>query len=107
VLEITACVGEPDELASLDVYNTVWPHDTVTIEAVHAYRKSTLDYTDYLVREDGVILGSGVGATFVYRPHRVATLITVLAGQRRRGAGTALYEAISRWAGERGDVSWR
>jgi mycothiol synthase len=102
VLEITACVAEPNELASLDVYNTVWPHDAVTIEAVHAYRNSTLDYIDYLVREDGVILGSGVGAIFAYRPHRVAALITVLAEQRRRGAGTVLYEAISRWASERG-----
>jgi GNAT superfamily N-acetyltransferase len=31
----------------------------------------------------------------------VDTLITVLAGKRRRGAGTALYEAISKWASER------
>jgi len=102
VLEIKACVAEPDELASLEVYNTVWPHDAVTIEAVHAYRDSAVDYVDYLVRDDGVILGSGVGAIFAYRTRRVAALVTVLAGQRRRGAGTALYEAISRWAGERG-----
>ena len=102
MLEVTACVAEPDELASLEVYNTVWPHDAVTIEAVHAYRDSTLDYIDYLVREDGVNFGSGVGAIFAYRAHRVAALITVLAGQRRRGAGTVLYEAISRWASERG-----
>jgi GNAT superfamily N-acetyltransferase len=95
-------VDEPDELASLEVYNTVWPHDAVTIEAVHSYRDSAHDYIDYLVREDGVILGSGVGAIFAYRARRVVTLITVLAGQRRRGAGTALYEAISRWASERG-----
>lgn len=92
----------PDELASLEVYNTVWPHDAVTIEAVHSYRDSARDYIDYLVREDGVILGSGVGAIFGYRARRVVTLITVLAGQRRRGAGTALYEAISVWASERG-----
>jgi GNAT superfamily N-acetyltransferase len=95
-------VDEPDELASLEVYNTVWPHDAVTIEAVHSYRDSAQHYIDYLVREDGVILGSGVGAIFAYRPGRVETLITVLAGKRRRGAGTALYEAISRWASERG-----
>jgi GNAT superfamily N-acetyltransferase len=94
-------VDESDELASLEVYNTVWPHDAVTIEAVHSYRDSAQDYVDYLVREDGVILGSGVGAIFAYRPRRVVTLITVLAGKRRRGAGTALYEAISRWASER------
>lgn len=95
-------MGEPDELASLEVYNTVWPHDAVTIEAVHSFRDSAQDYIDYLVREDGVILGSGAGAIFAYRARRVVALITVLAGQRRRGAGTALYEAISRWASERG-----
>jgi len=95
-------VDEPDELASLEVYNTVWPHDAVTIETVHSYRDSAQDYIDYLVREDGVIVGSGVGAVFAYRARRVVTLITVLAGKRRRGAGTALYEALSRWASERG-----
>jgi GNAT superfamily N-acetyltransferase len=91
-------VDEPDELASLEVYNTVWPREAVTIQAVHSYRDSAQDYIDYLVREDGVILGSGVGAVFAYRPRRVETLISVLAGKRRRGAGTALYEAISTWA---------
>jgi mycothiol synthase len=94
-------VSESDELTSLEVYNTVWPHDAVTIDAVHSYRDSAQDYIDYLVREDGVILGCGVGAVFAYRARRVVALITVLAGQRRRGAGTALYEVISRWAGER------
>ena len=95
-------MDEPDELASLEVYNTVWPHDAVTIDAVHSYRDSAQDYIDYLVREDGVILGCGVGAIFAYRARRVVALIIVLAAQRRRGAGTALYEAISRWASERG-----
>jgi mycothiol synthase len=102
VLGITACEAEADELASLEVYNTVWPHDAVTIEAVRAYYDSALDHVDYLVREGGVVSGSGAGAVFAYRARRVVTLITVLAGQRRRGAGTALYEAISRWASERG-----
>jgi GNAT superfamily N-acetyltransferase len=95
-------VDEPDELTSLEVYNTVWPHDAVTIDAVHSFRDSAQDYIDYLVREDRVILGSGVGAIFAYRTGRVVTLITVLAGKRRRGAGTALYKAISTWASERG-----
>ena len=99
MLEVTACA---DELAALEVYNTVWPHHAVTIDAVYSFRHSARDYIDYLVREDGVILGSGVGAIFAYRARRVVTLITVLAGQRRRGAGTALYEAISMWASERG-----
>lgn len=95
-------MDEPDELASLEVYNTVWPHEAVTIEAVHSFRDSAQDYIACLVREDGVILGSGVGAIFAYRARRVVTLITVLAQQRQRGAGTALYEAISRWGTGRG-----
>lgn len=95
-------MDEPGELVSLEVYNTVWPHDAVTIGAVHSFRNSARDYIDYLVREDGVIMGSGAGAIFAYRPGRVVTLITVLACRRGRGAGTALYEALSRWAGERG-----
>jgi mycothiol synthase len=100
VLEVTACADESDELASLGVYNEVWPHDGASIEAVHSYRDSAQEYIDYLVREDGVVLGSGTGAIFAYRPGRVDTLISVLAGKRRRGAGTALYEAISEWASE-------
>ena len=102
MLEVTACADEPDELAALEVYNTVWPHHAVTIDAVYSFRHSARDYIACLAREDGVILGSGVGAIFAYRARRVVTLITVLAGQRRRGAGTALYEAISMWASERG-----
>ena len=98
-------MDEPDELTSLEVYNTVWPHDAVTIDAVHSFRDSAQGYIDYLVREDGVILGCGVGAIFAYRARRAVTLITVLAGQRRRGAGAALSEAISVWAGERGGRS--
>lgn len=100
--EIAACEAEPEELASLAVYNAVWPHDAVTIEAVRAYRHSALHYVDYVAREDGTVVGSGVGAIFGYRAQRVATLITVLAEHRRRGAGTALYEALSEWATERG-----
>jgi GNAT superfamily N-acetyltransferase len=102
VLAVRACADEQDELAALEVYNTVWPHDAATIGAVHSFRASARDYVDDLVREDGVILGSGVGAIFAYRPRRVVALTTVLAGHRRRGAGTALYAAISVWAGERG-----
>jgi mycothiol synthase len=102
VLEVTACADESDELTSLEVYNTVWPHEAVTIEQVHAFWDSAQDYIDCLVREGGVVLGSGAAAIFPYRPSRVVALISVLLGHRRRGAGTALYEAISRWASERG-----
>jgi GNAT superfamily N-acetyltransferase len=74
----------------------------VTIDAVHSFRDSAQDYVDFLVRDDGAIVGSGVGAIFGYRADRVISLITVLATHRKRGAGTALYGALSSWARERG-----
>jgi mycothiol synthase len=102
MLEVTSCVEPLDELTSLDIYNSVWPHDAVTIDAVHSFRDSAQDYIDYLVRDDDVTLGSGVGAIFGYRPDRVISLITVPKAHRKRGAGTALYDALSAWANERG-----
>jgi mycothiol synthase len=102
VLEVTPCVDALDELTSLDIYNSVWPHDAVTIDAVHSFRDSAQDYIDYLVRDDGVIVGSGVGAIFGNRTDRIISLITVPAAHRKRGVGTALYEALSAWASARG-----
>src|SRR5580692_782583 len=102
MLDVTPCTDPLDELTSLDIYNSIWPHDAVTIDAVHSFRDSAQDYVDYLARDDGVIVGSGVGAIFGYRTDRVVSLITVLAAYRKRGAGTALYEALSKWASERG-----
>jgi mycothiol synthase len=102
MLEVISCVDSLDELTSLGIYNSVWPHDAVTIDAVHSFKDSAEDYVDYLVRDEGVILGSGVGAIFGYRTDRVTSLITVSVTHRKRGAGTALYEALSAWANERG-----
>jgi hypothetical protein len=59
-----------DELTSLEKYNSVWPHDAVTIGAVHSFRDSAQHYVDYLVRDDGPILGSGVGGIFGFRTDR-------------------------------------
>ncbi len=101
VLEVTPCMNSLDELTSLEIYNSVWPHDAVTIDAVHSFRDSAQDYIDYLVRDGGVIVGSGVGAIFGYRTDRVISMITVPATRRKRGIGTALFEALSAWAKER------
>jgi mycothiol synthase len=102
VLVVAQSMDAQDELASLAVYNSVWPHDAVTLDAVHAYRDSTQDYVDFAVRVDGVTVGSGVGAIFAFRPRRVVSLITVLPEHRRLGGGAALYEALSAWGAERG-----
>ena len=102
VLEVTPCADSLEELTSLDIYHAVWPRDAVTIGAVHAFRDSARYYVDYLVRDNGVILGSGVGAILGYRTDRCISLIAVPFEHRKRGVGTALYGALSAWASERG-----
>jgi mycothiol synthase len=101
-MEIVSCSDEADEQASLDVYNEVWPHDRVGLDEVRSFKASLVDYLDLIARIDGAVAGSGFAAIQPQRPELVVVLLTVLAEQRRRGAGTALYETISAWARERG-----
>jgi len=102
VLEVTPCVDEADEQVSLDIYNAVWPSDAFTMDDVRSFKASVRDHVDYVARIRGVAVGSATGVVFPQRVNRVFTIITVLAEQRRRGAGSALYEAISAWTAERG-----
>ncbi len=102
MLQVTPCVDESDEQISLDVYNAVWPHDALTLDDVHSFKASVREHVDYLVRTDGTAVGSAVGVVFPQRADRVFTIVTVLEEQRGRGAGSALYDAISAWTAGRG-----
>jgi mycothiol synthase len=102
VLEVTACADESDEQVSLEVYNAVWQHEALTMDEVRSFQASVRDHVNFLARLDGAAAGSAVGAIFPQRASRVFTIVTVLAGQRRRGVGDALYRAISAWAADRG-----
>lgn len=97
MIEVTRCADEQDEGISLEIYNTVWPHDAITMDEVRSVKVSAQEYVDYLARVDGVPAGSAVGMVFPQRPDRVVTLLTVLSDRRRRGVGSALYEAVSEW----------
>lgn len=100
--EVLPYAGEADELLGLDVYNAVWPHDRVGIDEERAYRASLRDHIEVLARIDGIVVGSALGGVEPQRPELVFALVTVLPEHRRAGAGTALYEALSAWARERG-----
>ena len=100
--EVTRCANEADEQLSLDLYNPVWPHDPYTMDDVRSFKASVRDHGDYVARVDGVPVGSVTGFVLPQRLDRVFTIVTVLLEQRGRGAGSALYEAISAWAAERG-----
>jgi mycothiol synthase len=102
VLEIARCSDGAEKLLSLEAYNTVWPHEAVTLDEVRSFEASLLDYADLLARVDGEPAGSGFAGVPPVRPDLVFTLLTVLPAQRGRGVGSALYGAISDWARGRG-----
>jgi GNAT superfamily N-acetyltransferase len=101
VIEVLLYADEADEQLGLDVSNAVWPHDRIGIEEERSYRASLRDYVDLLARIDGAVGGSAIGAIRPEWPELVLALVTVLPERRRLGAGTALFTAISAWAGER------
>ena len=100
--EISPYANEEDEQLGLDVYNAVWPYDRLGLEEERSYRASLRDHVDLLARVDGDVGGSALGAIQPEWPELVFALVSVLPERRRRGAGTALYEAISDWTRERG-----
>jgi GNAT superfamily N-acetyltransferase len=102
VIEISACSDEADEQISLEVYNAVWPHDAITMAEVRSYKESVPIHRDLIARMDGEVAGSGFAAIQPQRPELVFVLVTVLAEKRRRGAGTALYGAVSEWTRQQG-----
>ena len=102
MVEVAQCDGEADEQISLDVYNTVWPRDAVTMEEVRSFKASVVAYVDYLALLDDSVVGSAVGVVLPQRTGRVFTLVTVLPEHRRNGVGSALYAAVSAWTIGRG-----
>jgi GNAT superfamily N-acetyltransferase len=102
VVEIRACADAGDEQLSLEVYNAVWPHDAITMDEVRHFKAATTDHTDLIAWIDGEPAGSAFAAIMPHRPDLVMVLSTVLSEHRGRGAGMALYGAISDWTREHG-----
>jgi GNAT superfamily N-acetyltransferase len=102
MVQVTAVANEAEEQRSLDAYNETWPHARYALAEVQSFKASLLDHADLLARSSGEVLGSGFAAIQPGFPERPFVLITVPEPFRRRGAGTALYAAISDWARERG-----
>ena len=100
-VEIRECASEADEQASLDLHNAVWPNQAVTMAEVRSFKSGTRASADFLAVLGGAAVGSAVVAILPQRPELAFVLTTVLAEKRRLGAGTALYEVVSGWAGDR------
>jgi GNAT superfamily N-acetyltransferase len=102
MIEVAPVTDEADEQRSLDTYLETWPHESYGLAEVQAFKASLLDHADLLAREDGAVLGCGFVALFHGLPESPRVMLTVPPRNRGRGAGTALYAAISDWARERG-----
>jgi GNAT superfamily N-acetyltransferase len=102
MVEVAPVADETDERLSLDAYIETWPHESFGLPEVRAFKASLLNHADLLARQDGVVLGSGFAALFPGLPDSPRVMVTVPPRHRGRGAGTALYSALSDWARERG-----
>ena len=100
-VDIRECASEAEEQVSLDLHNAVWPQAAVTMAEVRSFKARTRDSADFLAVLGGVPVGSATVAILPQRPDVAFVRSTVLAENRRLGAGSALFEAVSSWAGDR------
>lgn len=98
---VRRCTTEDELARSLEIYNTTWPEEAVAAREVAAWNESVDEHVEFLAALDGTDVGSAVAAVPRTQKERCFALLTVLPQQRRRGAGTALYVAVSEWAAER------
>ena len=102
VIEVFPVASEAEERLSLEIYNAVWPHEAVTLDDLHSFKRATVECLDLLARLEGEPAGSAVATIQPQRRDLVYVLSTVSVEHRRRGVGTRIYEVASRWARERG-----
>jgi mycothiol synthase len=101
-VRVRTCSSADEKRRSLDIYNDVWPRRAVTDEDVEAWRVMSLSHVELLGSVDGMDAGSAAVSVRSSQPHFAVVLVTVLPQLRRRGAGSALFEAASAWAAEQG-----
>jgi mycothiol synthase len=101
VLEVRPARREEEKRISLEIYNRVWPLDSVTMDEVRHFERVALDCGDFVARIEGEPAGSLAIALLPSRPHVGYALLTVLPEHRGRGVGTGLHESALAWLDER------
>jgi len=101
-VSVRTCSSADEIRLSLDIYNEVWPRRAVTAEDVEAWRVMSVSFAEFVGSVDGAEVGSAAASVPSSQPHFAVVLVTVLPHLRRRGAGSALFEAASAWAAKQG-----
>ncbi len=97
-VSIREVAGPADQAISIEIYNTVVPDEAVTPQEVAAWNAAADATIELLASVDGEDVGSAVCAINAQHPLAAFTLVTVLPHTRKRGAGSALYEACLAFA---------
>lgn len=101
VLEVRPTRSEEEKRVSLEIYNRVWPFDSVTMDEVRHFERRALDYGDFVARIAGEPAGSLAIALPPSRPQVGYALLTVLRDHRGLGVGTGLLGTAHAWLAER------
>ena len=102
MIETRTSAGAAEDARSNEIYNAVWPYDAYSNEDARAFKEAMREADDHLALLDGTVAGSAFSAIRPDRPDAAFALVTVLEQHRRRGVGSALYDAVSRWSADRG-----
>jgi mycothiol synthase len=101
-VEVRSGMRVEDVALSVELFNRTWPQEALTVDEALAFQERMDPVQELIAFVDGKPVGSAVvAAGGPMAPPHVFTLITVLPQHRGRGAGTALYRAVSSWARER------
>jgi GNAT superfamily N-acetyltransferase len=101
-VSVRTCSSPDETRLSLAIYNEVWPRRAVTDEDVEAWRTMSVSHVEFLASVDARDVGSAAASVPVSQPHLAVVLVTVLPDIRRRGAGSALFDAASTWVADQG-----
>ena len=100
-MDVRPTRDDADLARLVEVRNVVVPDDRLAVEDVIAFSRSAQEYAAFLAWEGEQPVG-GASAAIEPRSPIAWVSVSVLPAERGRGVGSALFEAISRWGGERG-----
>jgi GNAT superfamily N-acetyltransferase len=101
-VHIRAADGRDDLAAWADVKNQVDPLDRVTVEELEHDLVSDPETRLLLATIDGNVVASAIGKSSKAMPDTMFAMVRVLPAQRLHGAGSALFDAVTALARERG-----
>ena len=102
MLEIRPIDADDEAFAlSVEIANEVAPDHALTLSERRQILDALPRNATFLAYDDGLAVGTGTGLFHPESPHPTFRNL-VLARARRRGIGTALYGAVSRWAAAEG-----